>query len=485
MTRVPRTPIEDWPPARRAFYADFCRWLRDGGYSDWTLDIYGVAVRLALSLLDKPLRLIDPVADLDRVRRCIATHYQNGSTRSSYLQGINKLAQYLRHRYHWPAPEKQVNWDHYVGRLPGWLADDVRAYVVHCSRAWLPEQRYRATVNALSHLTRFLRWAAQHVTLTHIGDLTPNGWFEYVDLRLEAGVQPNTVNGELRALRPFLQFLAQQGRPVCARLMRVAFLAEEQRLPRDVPPEQLARLLGEIEREADSSQSGVRRAGRMDRAWFLLMLYSGLRTGEVRRLRLSDLDISSSLSAGLKRYRVRVDQSKGLKDRVVCLGQGTVEALRTYLEERGPAATDHVFITCHRPLSHTYCHDRLETYGKRCGVRVTPHQLRHSCATLLLNAGAPILTVQTILGHKFIDTTLAYARLYDGTVAADYYRAMSQIEARMALAEGASSPPTGGQLLALVDALRDGTLNENQRETVQALRAGILALTEQQATEVV
>jgi hypothetical protein len=42
---------------------------------------------------------------------------------------------------------------------------------------------------------------------------------------------------------------------------------------------------------------------------------------------------------------------------------------------------------------------------------------------LLLNAGAPVLTVQTILGHKFIDTTLGYARLYDGTVAADYYEA--------------------------------------------------------------
>jgi hypothetical protein len=101
---------------------------------------------------------------------------------------------------------------------------------------------------------------------------------------------------------------------------------------------------------------------------------------------------------------------------------------------------------------------------------------------MLLNAGAPILTVQTILGHKFIDTTLRYARLYDGTLAADYYRAMDQVECSLALAEGANDmPPTGGQLLALVDALRDGTLNESQRETVQALRDGILALVKQTA----
>jgi hypothetical protein len=113
---------------------------------------------------------------------------------------------------------------------------------------------------------------------------------------------------------------------------------------------------------------------------------------------------------------------------------------------------------------------------------VTPHQLRHSCATLLLNSGAPILTVQKILGHKFVDTTLRYARLYDGAVAADYYRAMGQVETRMELQEAnADSPPSAGRLLALVDALRDGTLNENQREMVQALRNGILALAEQTA----
>jgi hypothetical protein len=110
--------------------------------------------------------------------------------------------------------------------------------------------------------------------------------------------------------------------------------------------------------------------------------------------------------------------------------------------------------------------------------------LRHSCATLLLNAGAPILTVQQILGHQRIDTTLDYARLYDGTVAAQYYRAMAGVEARMAVAGGnggppSGDPPSGGQLLALVDVLGEGTLNEGQRETVAALREGLLALVEE------
>jgi len=123
--------------------------------------------------------------------------------------------------------------------------------------------------------------------------------------------------------------------------------------------------------------------------------------------------------------------------------------------------------------------DRLHAAGERVGVKVSPHRLWHTFATLLLNAGAPILTVQTVLGHKHIDTTLGYARLYDGTVAADYYRAMSEIEPHLALAGVPEAvPPTGGQLLALVEALRDGTLNAQQQETVHALRAAILRLTE-------
>jgi integrase len=143
------------------------------------------------------------------------------------------------------------------------------------------------------------------------------------------------------------------------------------------------------------------------------MLHCGLRVGEVRRLRLSDLDLEGR--------RARIEQSKGLKDRIVFLSQPTTVALNAYLEIRGPADSNPVFIFRHRSLSTTYCRRRLRTYGRRCGVVVIPHQLRHSCATLLLNAGAPILAVKTILGHKQIDTTMGYARLYDGTVATDYY----------------------------------------------------------------
>jgi len=93
------------------------------------------------------------------------------------------------------------------------------------------------------------------------------------------------------------------------------------------------------------------------------------------------------------------------------------------------------------------------------------------------------------LGHEKLDTILGYDRLYDtctapnavrckcGTIAADYYRAMSQVERLFHLPESRQMPfHTPAELVALVDALGSGTLNEHQRETVQALREGILSL---------
>jgi hypothetical protein len=85
--------------------------------------------------------------------------------------------------------------------------------------------------------------------------------------------------------------------------------------------------------------------------------------------------------------------------------------------------------------------------------------------------------VQALLGHEKVDTTLGYARLYDGTVAADYYRAMGQVERLFELSESRQIPlSTPAELIALVDGLGSGTLNEHQRQTLQALRDGILSL---------
>ncbi len=71
---------------------------------------------------------------------------------------------------------------------------------------------------------------------------------------------------------------------------------------------------------------------------------------------------------------------------------------------------------------------------------------------------------------------MGYARLYDGTLAADYYRAMHEVERQLDLVEKQPQAiPSPAELIALLDSLRSGTLNPSQSETVQAVRNGILA----------
>jgi integrase/recombinase XerD len=465
------TPFAQWPTPNHNFHRLFYQWLKSGGYGPSATNTYCVAARLALGYLNKPYWMIDPEADLERVREHIAQYYASSSTRRDYNKGLLKLTEYLRLRQNRPARSRPLNWEHYLNGLPDWLREHVRDFIAHKQKGWNPEDRHRRTMETLSPLCITLRWMTNAAALKGMGDVTPQLWFDFMDTRLAEGIHPNTINHLLFRLKALLQFLDEAGIPICQRILLVRPFKTGRRIPKDAPVSQLRCLLAGIERETGIDHTNRRRWGIMDRAWVHLMLYSGLRTCEIRRLRLGDIDWESR--------RVRIEQSKGLKDRLAYLNSATVLALQAWLRLRGEVeyASDHVFLYCHRPLSRRYCHVRLRTYGRRYGARIAPHQLRHSCATLLLNAGAPVITVQTLLGHEKVDTTLGYARLYDGTVAADYYRAMGQVE-RLFTVAGSEwiYAPTPAELVALVDSLGGGTLNEAQRQTLQTLREGILAL---------
>jgi len=125
-------------------------------------------------------------------------------------------------------------------------------------------------------------------------------------------------------------------------------------------------------------------------------------------------------SVDLERRTLRIEQSKGQKDRVVFLSPPAVEALRAL-----PRASALVFTRYHYPLGRRYCQSRLETLGRACAVKATPHQLRHTAAALLLNAGMSVWGVKAILGHRHVDTTLKYARTRDSTAAREYHRVIA------------------------------------------------------------
>jgi site-specific recombinase XerD len=457
------TPIARWLSANQGCYHAFRDWLKESSCSQCTVQAYAVGARFVLGYLNQPYWTIDPGADIDRVWAYFEEAYDdNPGKLSLYRKGFRKFRQYLSIKLNRPLKPKRVNWPHFLQGLPEDIAQAIRDFIRHSRRNWQPERQYEAACSLLSHLTHSLRWMAAHLDFESIADLTPQAWYAYVDARLAKSISPVTLNGELRQVWSFLRFAHELGLPVCERLHKVKPLPTGPRIPKDIPLEQLRILQAEIERRANSTHQGHRRLGLLDRAWFFLMLHCGLRSGEIRRLRLSDLDFEAK--------KARIEQSKGFKDRFVYFSEAVLESLEAYLAVRGPidALPEQVFIFRHAPLSKSFCGQRLRTYAKACGVRVNPHQLRHTCATLLLNAGAPVLTVQAILGHQHIDTTMKYARLYDGTVAADYFKAMGQIEG--------SELAQPVEVTALLAALESGQLSQEQVLALEELRQRLLPL---------
>jgi integrase/recombinase XerD len=148
--------------------------------------------------------------------------------------------------------------------------------------------------------------------------------------------------------------------------------------------------------------------GRRDRAILELLYGSGLRIGEAVRADLSDLDLRERV--------LLVRDGKGKKDRVVPVTGRAVAALELYLRDSRPAlvksADPALFLATHgRRLRSPGLRAQVERHGRTIGITLTPHVLRHACATHLLRGGASIRHVQELLGHKRLTTTALYTRV--------------------------------------------------------------------------
>ena len=161
-----------------------------------------------------------------------------------------------------------------------------------------------------------------------------------------------------------------------------------------------------------------------DRAMFMLMLRCGMRVEEVANLTLSAID--------LKRKRIMIYDAKWGKDRIVYVSNDALRALVDYLKVRPASRVRNLFLVekgtySGKPLSIRGIQKRMEYYGKKTGLKVSCHRLRHTMATQLLNAGAELVTIQDLLGHGWITTTQRYCRVFNLKVQRDYYRAMEVV----------------------------------------------------------
>ena len=262
-----------------------------------------------------------------------------------------------------------------------------------------------------------LRFFVQVVGDRPLHEITFRDIDQFIAVQSEKGFKPSTINRRLAAVIVLYDFLSiENDSLLCPVIFRRHHLREQQRLPRPVQEQDLKAFFSVIQ-------------DARDRAMFLLMLRCGLRIGEVAGLQMNDLFLSED-------HPRLVVHGKGSRERGVYLSKQAERALRDYLAERPSVKSEFVFLSyLEDGLSTTAIHKRLMFYrkvsglsGENAGHTLTAHRLRHSFANDLLNADAPITSIQKLMGHRWIESTQTYVMANDQRVCSDYYAAYEKIE---------------------------------------------------------
>lgn len=213
----------------------------------------------------------------------------------------------------------------------------------------------------------------------------------------------STTARKLATLRSFYKFLIRRGQLSVNPLSTIRTPKQERRLPKCLDLEQVQRLL-------DAPGEGDILCIR-DKAMLEVLYSSGIRVSELVDLEVQDVDLTEGV------LRVR---GKGRKDRLTPIGSQAILALKRYFIARQSDSrmntqyTHKVFLNKHgRPLSTRSVRRKLDKYLTIAGLDpgISPHTLRHSFATHLLNNGADLRSVQELLGHQSLSTTQVYTHL--------------------------------------------------------------------------
>ncbi len=218
----------------------------------------------------------------------------------------------------------------------------------------------------------------------------------------KAKLSPESVYLQIAALRALYKFAAGE-QLVPANLAENLTLPRRwKRLPKALTDAEIEKLLKPPAKQTASDLC--------DTAVLELAYASGLRLAELRGLRLEQLHLKEGFITVI---------GKGNKERVVPVGRAAIEAIQRYLEAGRPALLTprtpaNVFLTQRgTPFAHSTLWLRVKNRVKRAGIgrNLTPHMLRHSFATHLLENGADLRVIQELLGHSSISTTEIYTHV--------------------------------------------------------------------------
>ncbi|MCI0336176.1 MAG: tyrosine recombinase XerC [Acidobacteria bacterium] len=229
---------------------------------------------------------------------------------------------------------------------------------------------------------------------------------DYMASLYEKKKKKSSIHRKIAALRTFFRFLCREGILEVNPAKLVASPRVELTLPNHLTIEQMVRFIETPETETV--------LGKRDRAILELLYASGLRVSELVNLNLHDIDFNNQ--------NVRV-KGKGRKERMVPFGDHAKRALQDYLGVRGELLVEAdtekvdplaVFMNYQGTRITTRSVGRMiDKYVKQCADlhHISPHSLRHSFATHLLDAGADLRTIQELLGHARLSTTQQYTHV--------------------------------------------------------------------------
>jgi integrase/recombinase XerD len=248
-----------------------------------------------------------------------------------------------------------------------------------------------------SDLERYGAYFGRHPSENHTDTVN-----QYLTSLYQSKFSSRSIARHLATLRNFYNFLLREGQVTSDPTEHIRSPKQWKTIPKFLNLSQIDKIL----QAPDASMpKGVR-----DRAMLELLYATGLRVSELCRVGISELN----LEMGILRTT-----GKGNKQRVVPVGRSAIEAVRHYLETgrakilKGKASR-YLFVTARGgAMTRQAFWKLLSVHGKRAGIfrNLTPHVLRHSFATHLLEGGADLRSVQTMLGHADISTTQIYTHV--------------------------------------------------------------------------
>ena len=224
---------------------------------------------------------------------------------------------------------------------------------------------------------------------------------EYLDYLYSKNLKRNTISRKISSLRSFYNYLLNEGIIKINYFKEISKIKKDGSLPKYIKDNDLEKLFNSFDKEKSLEQRNL---------LILEMLYAtGIRVGELVNIKLNDIDFYN------KSIKIL---GKGRKERIVFYGSFCEDILDLYLNSGRrdllKGSNDYLFLNKNgTKLSSRYIGKMIDTVIRKCEVdyHISPHTLRHTFATDMLNAGADLMSVKELLGHSSINTTSIYTHI--------------------------------------------------------------------------